>query len=97
MKADRRCCTTLSRSSSLISGSISWARLQRCDFIADAHAHNKVIGYVPAVEELLGKLGIEPLDEGHVALGKAKDASTLIATAGKGRIWSRETAEDPHI
>jgi catalase len=66
------------------------------DFIADAHAHNKVIGYVPAAEELLNKLSIE-LDEGHVALGKAKDASTLVATAGKGRIWSRETAEDPHI
>jgi catalase len=66
------------------------------DFIADAHAHNKVIGYVPAAEELLSKLSIE-LDEGHVALGKAKDASTLVAIAGKGRIWSRETMEDPHI
>jgi catalase len=67
------------------------------DFIADAHAHNKVIGYVPAAGELLSKLGVEPLDEGHVALRKAKDATTLLATARKGRIWSRETTDDPHI
>jgi catalase len=67
------------------------------DFISDAHAHNKVIGYVTAAQQLLSKLGIEPLDEGHVALSKAKDASTLLATAREGRIWSRETPDDPHI
>ena len=67
------------------------------DFIADAHAHAKVIGYVPSAGDLLTTGGVDELDEGHVPLAKAKDATAFVSRCKGPRIWSRETADDPHI
>ena len=59
------------------------------DFVADAFAHLKVIGYVPAAAPLLQKAGVEP-DEGLVPLGAAADTEAFVAACRKLRIWQRE-------
>jgi catalase len=61
------------------------------DFVADAFAHCKFIGYVEAVMPLFDKAGIaDSLDEGCIALKSSKDVAGFIATLGKLRLWSRE-------
>src|ERR1700730_11006026 len=61
------------------------------DFVADAFAHCKFIGYVAAVMPLFEKAGIsDSLDEGCIALKSSKDVAGFIATLGKLRLWSRE-------
>ena len=61
------------------------------DFVADAFAHCKFIGYAEAVMPLFEKAGIaEALDEGVIALKSAKDVAGFIKTLGKLRLWSRE-------
>jgi catalase len=62
------------------------------DFVADAFAHCKFIGYVESALPLLAKSGItsDDLDEGCIALGTAKDAKTFVEGLGKLRIWGRE-------
>jgi catalase len=65
------------------------------DFVADAYAHCKYIGYTPGASDLLkAALGDQPLDEGIIALeGKAS-----IDAFGKAlvnlRVWSREKPND---
>ena len=61
------------------------------DFVADAFAHCKFIGYVVAVMPLFEKAGIaDSLDEGCIALKSSRDVSGFIATLGKLRLWDRE-------
>jgi catalase len=62
------------------------------DFVADAFAHCKFIGYVEAALPLLAKAGIsdDDLDEGCVALASAKDAKAFVDGLGKLRVWARE-------
>jgi catalase len=61
------------------------------DFVADAFAHCKFIGYVEAVMPLFEKAGIaDSLDEGCITLKSSKDVAGFIATLGKLRLWSRE-------
>jgi catalase len=61
------------------------------DFVADAFAHCKFIGYVVAAEPLLVKAGIfDDLDEGCIALAAARDAASFVAELGKLRLWGRE-------
>jgi catalase len=61
------------------------------DFVADAFAHCKFIGYAEAVMPLFEKAGIaEALDEGVIALKSAKDVAGFVKTLGKLRLWSRE-------
>jgi catalase len=61
------------------------------DFVADAFAHCKFIGYVDAVIPLFQKIGIaKDLDEGCVLLTSAKEATSFVAGLGKLRLWSRE-------
>ena len=62
------------------------------DFVADAFAHCKFIGYVDAALPLLQKAGIssDDMDEGCVALASAKDAKTFVDGLGKLRVWERE-------
>jgi catalase len=61
------------------------------DFVADAFAHCKFIGYVAAVTALFEKAGIaDSLDEGCVALHSTKDVAGFLDTLGKLRLWSRE-------
>ncbi|KIZ43090.1 MULTISPECIES: catalase [Rhodopseudomonas] len=61
------------------------------DFVADAFAHCKFIGYVDAARPLLVKAGIaDDLDEGCIKLTAAKDAADFIGELGKLRVWGRE-------
>jgi catalase len=62
------------------------------DFVADAFAHCKFIGYTEAALRLLQKAGIskDDLDEGCIALELAKEAETFVESLGKLRVWGRE-------
>jgi catalase len=61
------------------------------DFVADAFAHCKFIGYVEAAAPLLEKAGIaDNLDEGCIPLAAAKDVAVFIGGLGKLRVWGRE-------
>jgi catalase len=62
------------------------------DFVADAFAHCKFIGYVEAVTPLFEKAGItaEELDEGFISLATPKDVAGFVGSLGKLRVWSRE-------
>ena len=55
------------------------------DFVADAFAHCKFIGYVEAAMPLLEKAGIAEahIDEGFIALAGAKDVSGFIEKLGQ--------------
>jgi catalase len=62
------------------------------DFIADAFAHCKYIGYVEAALALMEKAGVTAgdMDEGCVALKVSKDAKAFVESLGALRIWKRE-------
>jgi catalase len=62
------------------------------DFVADAFAHCKFIGYVDAGLPLFLKSGIasEDLDEGCIAIGDPKQAQSFVDSLAKLRIWGRE-------
>jgi len=62
------------------------------DFVADAFAHCKFIGYVDAALPLFEKAGVatEDLDEGCIAIGSAKQAKSFVDGLGKLRMWDRE-------
>ena len=61
------------------------------DFVADAFAHCKFIGYVEAAKPLFEKAGISgDLDEGCIPIGSAKDVAGFVGELGKLRLWSRE-------
>lgn len=59
------------------------------DFVADAFAHCKFIGFVEAAAPLLSKAGIVE-DEAVISLGSAKDISGFVARLGELRWWARE-------
>lgn len=62
------------------------------DFVADAFAHCKFIGYVGSALPLFAKAGIaaDDLDEGCVTLESAGDAKSLVDGLGRLRAWERE-------
>jgi catalase len=61
------------------------------DFVADAFAHMKFIGYVDAALPLLKKAGVfEDLDEGCLALETFDDAKNFVKNCRKLRHWPRE-------
>lgn len=60
------------------------------DFVADAFAHCKFIGYTAAALALMKKAGVEDLDEGTIELASATDAKSFAAELGKLRVWARE-------
>ena len=66
------------------------------DFVADAFAHLKFIGYVDAAMPLFEKAGIAAdLDEGCISLiapkrSAAKGASAFVAACRNLRLWERE-------
>ena len=65
------------------------------DFVSDAFAHCKFIGYTKEALPLLEAAGIAAkLDEGCVALGAKKDAAAFIELCGKLRLWDRELSVD---
>lgn len=61
------------------------------DFVADAFAHCKFIGYVADAVPLFAKAGIaDSLDEGFVELGGPDDVAGFVEKLGKLRVWGRE-------
>ena len=62
------------------------------DFVADAFAHCKFIGYVETALPLMERSGIsgDDLDEGCVVLEVAKDAKLFVDRLGQLRVWDRE-------
>jgi catalase len=62
------------------------------DFVADAFAHCKFIGYGEPAIALFEKAGIaeEDFDEGFIALGSRKDVAGFVKNLGKLRVWARE-------
>ncbi|SUA87507.1 Catalase HPII [Brucella intermedia] len=63
------------------------------DFVADAFAHCKFIGFTAGAMPLLAKAGIEPdMDEGLISLDNEKGASEFVTSCRKLRLWARENA-----
>jgi catalase len=62
------------------------------DFVADAFAHCKFIGYVGSALPLLEKSGVavEDLDKGCIIIGNPKQAKSFVDSLAKLRIWERE-------
>jgi catalase len=61
------------------------------DFVADAFAHCKFIGYVEAALPLFGKAGVpESPDDGCIALEGREGCALFIATCCQLRFWARE-------
>lgn len=62
------------------------------DFVADAFAHCKFIGFTADAIPLLQKAGVDPeADEGLVALDGPKSIVGFIESCRKLRLWSRES------
>jgi catalase len=60
------------------------------DFVADAFAHMKFIGYAAAAAPLLDKAGIAR-DAGVIELA-SKNAATFVRSCRALRLWEREAA-----
>ena len=61
------------------------------DFVADALAHSKYIGYSETAKPLLMKvLGADKLDQGFIEIGSANDAFKFIHECRKLRFWDRQ-------
>jgi catalase len=61
------------------------------DFVADAFAHCKFIGYTESASDLLEKAGVM-MDDGVIALNGRSDVEGFVQTLGALRLWSREAA-----
>jgi catalase len=61
------------------------------DFVADAFAHCKFIGYVEAALPLFGKAGVlDSRDDGCIALEGPESCAAFVATCRQLRFWARE-------
>jgi catalase len=60
------------------------------DFVNDAYAHAKFIGYAESAKPLFEKAGLTEMDEGFVALKSAVDARRFVEACRKLRFWQRE-------
>ena len=88
--AGRRCCTTPSCSSRAPTAPRSCRRRpQAKDFVADAYAHCKFIGYAATAQPLLDAVGALP-DDGLVPLAAAGDIATFLDSCDQLRFWARE-------
>jgi catalase len=66
------------------------ARPAARDFVADALAHKKFIGYAPGAMPLLMKAGApEKADEGMIPLQAAADCAAFITRCRQLRFWAR--------
>ena len=62
------------------------------DFVADAYAHMKFIGYVETATPLLKKAGVnESRDDGFILLDGSRGGSEFITACRKIRYWARES------
>ncbi len=65
------------------------------DFVPDAFAHAKYIGYVADAMPLLEKAGVAAdLDEGCLPLDEAGSATRFVETCRTLRFWPREAEVD---
>ncbi|MBZ9961521.1 catalase [Mesorhizobium sp. BR1-1-14] len=63
------------------------------DFVWDAFAHCKFIGFTPGAAPLLAKAGVAAdADEGLMRLDSAASANTFVQACRKLRLWAREAA-----
>jgi len=61
------------------------------DFVSDAFAHLKFVGYVDAAMPLFQKAGIAAdMDDGFIPLAKAKGPAAFVTACRKLRNWTRE-------
>ena len=61
------------------------------DFVCDAFAHFKFIGYVESAKPLFNKFGLtDDLDKGCVQLDNDKDVAAFLKLCRKLRFWERE-------
>jgi catalase len=64
------------------------------DFVSDAFAHVKFIGYSKGAMPLLKAAGIaEKIDDGVVQLDAKKDAADFLKQCRKLRFWDRVSAD----
>lgn len=62
------------------------------DFVSDAYAHLKFIGYSSSAAPLLEKAGVNgAMDEGFVQLSSAQDSAHFLKSCHQLRLWKRET------
>ena len=62
------------------------------DFVSDAFAHLKFVGYVEAAMPLFEKAGIAAdMDDGFVPLDKSNGPANFVAACRKLRMWKRES------
>ena len=63
------------------------------DFVCDAFAHLKFIGFVPSAAPLFIKAGVPvDADEGLIPLESEQDVASLIKSCRKLRLWAREAS-----
>jgi catalase len=63
------------------------------DFVSDAFAHCKFIGYSEGAISLMKKVGIDPtLDEGLILLQHETSIANFFEQCGRIRLWTREPA-----
>jgi catalase len=67
------------------------------DFVADAFAHCKFIGYAKSALPLFERAGIaNSLDEGCMVLASPKDIAGFVSALGQLRFWAREPKVKMH-
>jgi catalase len=60
------------------------------DFIADAFAHMKFVGYTDAAVSIMMHAGVpETRDKGFIAIKGQDDCSTFVAACRQLRFWDR--------
>jgi catalase len=60
------------------------------DFVADAYAHYKFVGFSDPATKLFAKVGLpDDLDDGFFPLAAAADVQAFIAACGALRFWDR--------
>ena len=60
------------------------------DFVADAYAHYKFIGFTAPASKLFAKIGLpEDLDDGFLPLNSKQDAKRFVSELGALRFWDR--------
>jgi catalase len=68
------------------------------DFVADAFAHLKFIGYVEAAMPLFGKAGVsEDRDDGCMALAGPQSCAEFITACRQLRFWARQEEAVKHV
>jgi len=60
------------------------------DFVSDAYAHYKFVGFSEPAAKLFRKVGLpDDLDDGFIVLDKPSAAKGFVAACGKLRFWDR--------